>query len=131
MTGITEFLLARIEDDEKGADTATYGSRRSWVLNSGDQSVVTGAGAETPCWEVAQHIARHDPARVLAECKAKRAIIDMAQIEDHVEYVAGHAPHPPCPGYEECSEACTSAEILLALARIYADHPDYREGWAL
>jgi hypothetical protein len=53
----------------------------------------------------AAHIARHDPARVLADVKAKRAIIGDEWSD---------------PGWD----------VLCALASAYADHPDYREEWS-
>lgn len=66
------------------------------------------------------HIARHDPARVLREVAAKRAIVDrfksapMAFYEDDggvlVEYVLG--------------------EVLTDLACVYSDHPDFNPDWA-
>ena len=49
-------------------------------------------------------LARHDPARVLAECEAKRQIVQNAQDPGDDLFVA-----------------------ILALP--YADHPDYREEW--
>ncbi len=59
--------------------------------------------------EVGPHIARHDPARVLAECEAKRRIINM--MDD-----------PRRDTYE-------IHEVLAVLALPYADHPDYDPAW--
>jgi hypothetical protein len=64
---------------------------------------------------VAQHVARWDPARVLAECGAKRQII--AKVTE-IEYNLG-GPWTHAMG----------DEILASLAQPYADHPDYREEW--
>ena len=47
-----------------------------------------------------------NPARVLAECAAKRAII-------------------------EADKECDGWAILYALAVVYADHPDYDQEWVL
>jgi len=71
--------------------------------------------------EVGPHIARHDPARVLAECAARRAIVAL-----HARY---------SERYEGCSSCGSVAEYgvdypcdtLRALALPYADHPDYDE----
>lgn len=57
----------------------------------------------------ALHIARHDPARVLAECEAKRAIVE-------------EATHPQTSSVE-------GYNILRILAVAHADHPDYDEEW--
>jgi hypothetical protein len=54
----------------------------------------------------AVHIARHDPARVLAECEAKRRIVEWY----------GEEPGRVGPA-------------LGMLAAVYADHPEFREEW--
>ena len=54
-----------------------------------------------------EHIARHDPARVLAECAAKRALLD-------IDF--------------QTSELLDNHRVM---ASIYKGHPDYREEWAL
>lgn len=63
-----------------------------------------------------RHIARHDPARVLAECEAKRQIVEMAWVHLGDDDYAW--------GMEEAKR-----QILAVLALPYADHPDYREEW--
>jgi hypothetical protein len=77
--------------------------------------------------ETTAHIARYDPARVLAEVAAKRAILDE------------HSPPPPpkeegkgwlgcftCIGYVGEREPCTTVRLL---AQPYAGRPDWREEW--
>lgn len=74
------------------------------------------------------HIARHQPGRVLAECEAKRRIV-----EDHTD---SREPDycPRCVKYRDqwegfivyCPHPCPT---LAALASVYADHPDYRDEW--
>jgi hypothetical protein len=62
----------------------------------------------------ATHIARWDPARVLAECEAKRRIVELVldrPIRDH----------------GDCK--CESCWTLRLVALPYADHPDYRAEW--
>lgn len=67
-----------------------------------------------------EEIAKSDPARVLAECGAKRRIVERWQkllpldIDDH-------------PGF--AGERLGLARACQALAAVYADHPDYREEW--
>jgi hypothetical protein len=58
----------------------------------------------------AAHIARWDPARVLAECEAKRLLLQ----------------REPCDDTGVGDDPC---HHLRALAVPYADHPDYREEW--
>jgi len=57
----------------------------------------------------AEHIARHDPARVLAECEAKRRIVEYCSYELGDEY--------------------ERFPVLDLLAQPYADHPDFDPAW--
>lgn len=61
------------------------------------------------------HIARFDPERILIECEAKRLTVGLLQADS------------TDPGNAMRRE--WAAEILRALAVVYADHPDYREEW--
>lgn len=143
---ITEFLLARIAEDEAVARAATEGPWEADAMDAGHSRfemnvwITAGDAGDTVCdmgglqrshnekvalddgYKDAQHIARHDPARVLAECAAKRAIIAEHQ-QDHLgavctrcRFIGGYMEYP-CP-------------TLEALAAVYADHPDYRQEWA-
>lgn len=58
----------------------------------------------------------HYPARVLAECEAKRRIINL-----HPEAVAPEM---------KAGAAWASGEVLRILAVQYAGHPDYQTEWA-
>ncbi len=89
---LVEFLRARLAEDDAAARAFGIGV---WSV----------AGPQ------AEHIARWDPARVLAECEAKRRIIE--QVRD-VKW-GGFAVRDT---------------ILELLALPYADHPDYRAWWA-
>ena len=132
---LTEFLLARIAEDEEvargaGRDDAWEQGERyhernvvrpvggfDWVGVSGDRldiPVLTAQSSSTPreLFEGrARHIARHDPARVLAECEAKRLIVEHFS-ETGIDFLGEIARVP-----------------LRALAAVYADHPDYDEAW--
>ncbi len=70
-----------------------------------------------------KHMARHDPARVLADVAAKRAILDA-----HEELTIGCC--------NTCTEGMHSSEhqswpcaTVRLLALPYADQPGYREEW--
>ena len=124
MSGLTEFLLARIAEDEAvareaGLDDPTWQyAATSWgamQIESSDGTNITND------WEgltdsvqafAGPHIARHDPARVLAACKAKRRIV---------------AEHGECGWNEERRGGLQDA--IRILAETYADHPDYRDEW--
>lgn len=105
---LTTFLEARIAEDEALADRVALD--------------YPGAGD----WESLKD-------RVLAECKAKRAIVEWHEStvregekfcaecgppETEVYLYAPGTMHYPCP-------------TLRALASVYADHGDYRAEWAL
>lgn len=112
MTTIVEFLTARIAEDEamaRAAQCEYVGC--PWV--AWDDNVVPcnprAPVAQTLNGLVALHIARHDPARVLRECAAKRAL---------VYTLGGGGPIDD-----------TVRNDLAPLAAVYADHPDYDEAW--
>lgn len=103
MSSITEFLLARIAEDEAAAWAATQGPwevRRGgdfqsielhdgtlWVtiVDASHQSPPHGEWIDSPDIDF---IERYDPVRALAECEAKRAII--RQHEDWPVLVEGN-----------------------------------------
>jgi hypothetical protein len=118
---LTEFLLARIAEDEYAARAFVneLGEARRWRCDEVGGTVrrdgvppfgLSDVEATTPTHLEAAHIARHDPARVLAECEAKRRIVEVA-----------------LPG--ERDDAGERFRILRILATVYADHPDYRDEW--
>jgi hypothetical protein len=138
---ITEFLLARIAEDEAAAQAAAEhqtsvssegrgtllraGQRagRSWTRRYDTVNARREDGGRSGAiayvgnfgMDLVAHISRHDPARVLAECEAKRRIVDEVR-ELNAE------PNPP--------QALILADyILQAIAGVYADHPDFREEW--
>lgn len=125
---ITEFLLARIAEDETVATAAQERTKREpwWVDGPAQVSgkfwvYATGEKFDEPM--VADHIARHGPARVLAECEAKRRIIEtlvLPYIAERRRLMNGQ----PSWGDEH-------PDLLLLLALPYADHPDFREEWKL
>jgi hypothetical protein len=73
----------------------------------------------------AEHIARHDPARVLAEVEARRRIIDEHEVTDQGCETCGN--YDPTGLHEYRTDGPCTTLRLLALP--YADHPDYREEW--
>ena len=122
MSDLAAFLLARIAEDEAVATLATSapwqeneslaGGEDDWRIEDAQGRDIAGcpdcgvrASFDRPD---ADHIARHDPARVLAECEAKRRIVEEADGAD-------------AQWWEH--------RYLLALALPYADHPDYRDEW--
>jgi hypothetical protein len=97
---LTEFLLARIAEDE--ADARAADEVRLWTLSQAGDRIINDAG----------FMQRFTPSRVLAECEAKRQIIERHSGCDDVSY--GDAS--TCPDMRD-------------LVSVYADHPDFREEW--
>lgn len=126
-----EFLTARLDEEEQTARTCerlTWESDNRimansegggvWVLgDDGDPVAITqfataedGEGIDPRT--IAEFIARHDPARVLREITAKRGILEFFE----------RADGDSAWWYEDA--------VLGQLASVYADHPDYQQGWA-
>ena len=98
---LAEFLLARIAEDEFAAQDSLERGFGGWEW-------LADLGVN---FEARTHIVRWHPARVLAECDAKRRIVQcLAMYEPHID--------------------TNQDEILQLLALPYADHPDYQQEWA-
>jgi hypothetical protein len=142
---LVAFLRACLDDDERVARAAAYAVADHCYPSADAEQYAERSGVwlaqphlfhrrvvadAEPGWrprviestwtEAADHIARHDPARVLAEVAAKRAVVDM-----------GHALLDTQPNDPAAALMMTQAgdHVLRHLAAIYADHPDYRQEW--
>lgn len=126
---LVEFLRARLVEDEQAARATAYSLASSiedpWSVRQKDRRdemswAVYSQGKYLKASELyeadARHIARHDPARVLAEVDAKRRLI--AEVWDEREGF----PTERTPGN-------TADTVLRHLALPYAEHPDYDEAW--
>jgi hypothetical protein len=110
---ITEFLEARITEDEYAAGL-TYAT--CFVGR------IEGNGS---LYDLAQ---RMNPARALAECKAKRAILERAiEIHDMIDGEWGGGHEVSKEGWQDDNPG---TEVVQALAAVYADHSEYRQEWA-
>jgi hypothetical protein len=164
MTDLVAFVRACLDEDERVARAATPGPWR-WEEPSGEEwptydeslvsdgkmerfsegdeypaSVLVGWGYDASGIEANQadrdHIARHDPARVLAEVAAKRAILERHHRRDSeddypqhwgvdsscVGCHAGYDEEPWTKDISECPE-------LRDLAQPFAGRPGWREEW--
>lgn len=151
---LTDFLLARVAEDEGAAKAASPGP---WRVDPAEPESVLAvdelqaadafalSGPQTRA--TASHIARHDPARVLAECEAKRQIVAF-MLDDHGATIdgewgcchsgddlrnGGRAPEYEGDEFEPLPSDCPGAKAALdglkLLALPYADHPDYDVEW--
>lgn len=130
---IVEFLRARLDEDEAVARRACEYAEASWKLDEDGETILwwppeprvaekereLGLPVTSDQWrgqtiassgqQIAPHIARHDPARVLRQTAILRNRVELWS-----KMAGSHA------------RAC-----LRELAAIWEDHPDYRPEWRL
>jgi Family of unknown function (DUF6221) len=129
---LVQFLRARLDEDEALAREAPAGP---WHIgNAVDPTQPCSVHmfpsvrlvADGLNWLVAEHIARHNPARVLDEVAAKREIVS------DYEYAALtlSAASPNTPPYDLMTGATnTLKRMLRVLARAYRKHPEFDPAW--
>ena len=118
---LTEFLLARIAEDEEEIGAEIFGHDDSAGPNGIGWAEV-GAINE---------VLLSSHRRALAECEAKRRIVALHR-EAVDEDAGGNRFSTGCTecGGEGFGETVPwPCPTILYLAAIYADHPDYREEW--
>lgn len=111
---LADFLLARIAEDEDVArrsieDDTRMTAEAGPIENPGPAYVTEQASVGM------EYLVGVRPARVLAECEAKRQVVTQAAHYTDVLY------DPAAQVYRQ---------VLRALALPYAGHPDYRPQWA-
>lgn len=124
MADLIAFVTARLDEEHWEA----YKFHRDGGWSADMLATLFGRDESDP---VIQHIARHDPARVLREVAAKRAILDR------------HMPHQPAFGGLACNWCSEDVDDrpqiakeswpcpdVRSLAAVWSDHQDYRQEWA-
>lgn len=132
---LIKFTNDRLDEDEAVAQTAggpapqgrweqVDPERRPGRIDCDSGCVVT-YDEGSPDEGQAEHIARHDPARVLREIEAKRRIVDDYRITaSAIDMITG--PDIDTTGYKEmCAGRDALRASVLALAAIWNTHPDY------
>lgn len=128
MSDLSDFIRARLDEDEAAAKGVAHGP---WYWEGGYPQRISNPAAilvaecytspDAPAQE-AEHIARHDPARVLRDIAAKRAIVEM--YADKADY------DTPDPELEYAvGRAVGLGEAVRHLAAVWSGHPDYEEAW--
>jgi len=128
---IVEFITARLDEDEALARRPPPNWRqigKTGVIVASDGTSAEECGA---CyWDgVAEHIVHHDPARVLAEVKAKRAIVQAHQKFGLEAALVEHKGYDALNYHRNQAMAHALNVVLRYLALPYADHPDYDPAW--
>lgn len=134
MSDLVDFLLARIGEDEADArvhriDELDWSWSRAHEIGPAFGAICEASDlGELPF----PHIARWSPARALAECDAKRRIIEDHQFalitETPLVEACYRCSNWDSTGLSEYHEIFPCPTIRL-LAFPYADHPDYDESW--
>lgn len=147
MDDLVAWLRAQLDEDERVA-LAWPEDRRSWksvgdrhlryASGSGEAAIaVDVSGRQFEWWEQiwvrratpdqGEHIVRHDPARVLADVAAKRAIVD----EHEAQYPdTSYAYCRVCHVYDLVHDAMPApCRTLRLLATAYAGQPGWRAEW--
>jgi hypothetical protein len=130
MDDLVAWLRAQLDDDDRVARATSSGA---WSVDPHihyleAEDVYWDVDGESGGWVAhvgqrsdAEHGARWDPARVLAEVDAKRRIIDLSdKVRAWTDASAGATA-----GYA----AALLADTLRLLALPYADRPGYRPEW--
>jgi hypothetical protein len=128
---LADWLLAQIAEDEAvaRAANASLSDLDCWAAVGSDAIAIRK-------YEVGAHIARHDPARVLAECASKRRIVELHPHTERViaeGYIGANAGFgcEVCHDWDGVTEGLGNCDTLRALAQPYADRPGWQEGWGL
>ncbi|WP_052372160.1 DUF6221 family protein [Nocardia otitidiscaviarum] len=140
---IEEFIAARLAEDEQiardavsGADgsdwhygTAEYADPgQGWVHNFAGVVLTSERNGEGAVGRpVGEHMARHDPARVLRQCAALRRVAEL-----HPRGGGEGFWHcETCHDYERHDAERWPCETISTLATVWELHPDYDPSWAV
>jgi len=123
---IAEFLEARITEDEVAArEAAVSAGGAGWSAQQLDHEGLSVYGDDAAgqidfdseeTVPTLRYLVRFDPARVLAECAAKRAILAAQKNQEDND--------------DDMAWIVASGVLLRSLAAVYSDHPDYQQEWA-
>lgn len=114
MDELVEWLRGVLADDEAAARAATpghWGASGHSVITSDDIEIIEASRADSA------HIARHDPAQVLADVAAKRKILDAYTARADLVSRGGLTNRDPL-GF-----------VARTLASAYRHRPGWKDEW--
>lgn len=122
MTTLTDFLLARISEDEEVAIEAVRVAEDAAPGVEWTHLQLNEVGGNSMHDEVT--VGAH---RFLAECEAKRRIVELHS--GGAEWCGwtqgGDGTH------DDMGNGPADCDTARALAQVYADHPDFDESWSI
>lgn len=139
MTDLVAFLTARLDEEQAALESIEDHSepwRGEWVIKAGTLYTYNGwclavMPRDHP-WnpQVLEHVVRWDPARVLAEIAAKRAVLGLyaAEVREKAERDARAGVFP---GHDHIHRGCLEAleTVIGHLVDAYVDHPEHPKEW--
>lgn len=144
---LVTWLRAQLDEDERMAREATggpwevgptFGGRDNRVyvkpegfgIDTVGTCIIAGQVANMPEYRAnAEYIARHNPARVLAEVDAKRRILDRhASYDFPADLEDGPGAYSWTGRCDHCHEPWPCPDLRDVAAPL-ADRPGYREDW--
>lgn len=134
---LVEFLTARLDEDKQVAREAAERDGEHWTAGSEYVGSETTAYIAIGPWdgplaETGEHIARHDPKRVLAEVDAKRARVAVAVAVLNGSLLGVEPSGDPDIDAAGLMGAQFMAKLMLKIELMpYDQHPDYRQEWAI
>lgn len=160
---IAAFLTARFDEEHAEAIAAQEADPAPWRANTTNRgsteqrhehgSGLVIAGDDTALWDcegsntlcmtapTARHVARWDPGRVLADIKAKRAVVedyvltcryrDEAATRIQRARESGQIDSAALDDWHRADREASILEgVVQRLASPYAEHPDYDPSWS-
>jgi hypothetical protein len=132
---MVEFLRARLTEDEAAAERTLSAELRvgrfrgktipRWRITKSGHGLIDDDGGTLRAQQIfpaeAEHVVRHDPARVLAEVAAKRERIRLWNDLRILREGGGH---------EYDLAYGTATKGLQLDAAVHSGHPDYLKEWA-
>jgi len=127
---LIDWLRGQLDEDERiAAQAAPLADSERWTASARNGWDEIRDGRHRRVAEAHNdgrtHIARHDPARVLAEVEAKRRIVDYFAEDAAIAW----SPKAQSLSREEWYLVSAARDTIKMLALPYADQPGYLEEW--
>ncbi|PKV80892.1 DUF6221 family protein [Nocardia fluminea] len=132
MSTIEDFITQRLAEDERQAGVAAEARGDHWCADYDGVAGPHGRVGYDMDTNVIDHIANHDPARVLRQVAAVRDILGLAQSAmgaHQADYEPGGTGDEAMYGYR-MGAAFAYDPVLKAIAATWSDHPDFQPEWA-
>jgi hypothetical protein len=126
---LVQWLRQQLDEDERVARGAAVDQSPPWMAmgDDGESFISTGNGGIIRDGDyggrliVSEHIALHDPARVLREVEATRFVI---------ETLRGYEPDDEWASEPDMGQRRNNAAgAMRRLATVYSDRPGFRDEW--